>query len=1343
VITPQHHYQVQKVIKAFGLLHLEERPDPHSSQLKALKYRLAPIFVRNEIEQEKFYDLFEQYIEEIKKAELKKSVPSTQPSIDTSSNKTIYWLLLALIGLLGIAVLFQICAKPIAKPSTKLQCDFQILNPNQEVAIGDTLKTNNLSDTSRNIHYTWEIFDETAKEPHHQSKEHHLEHHFHTLEKGKHKKEVCLIAHDTLGPYPQQDTLVKKFTIVCQKKPIALTIQTDLVENFAKVDTEIAFSLAPKAEKNIRYEWTFEKEAAEKEAVIKVGSNPTYRYPKKGVYEIILRASKDTIGHCETIIKKSISVGSEQAPLEYMDPKADRITPRIQFRNWLWIPLVLLPLLSWFYCYWREQKAKLEQEKALQEARLAAEQKAQEQLKEDFAAPDKAPYYIPYQNNDGLIRMARETYRMADILRTRQEGLRQELDIPKSIQHTIEQGGFPSVATRYSTMPSEYLFLLDELESNSHQKRLFQFLTQFLRDKDIHLEAYWYRGTMHHFWNKQSPKGLGLETLRRLYPKHKLVVMGKGHELLHPYGGTNLIRPEFAHLLQEWTHRVLLTPQPVVSWTYREEALSKLLLPFPADMKGFRSALPYLDMDQEEIGEQAIDFDQRQSELRTKHFQPDVNYKKWRKLKDYEAYLAKHSHLKKWLYALAVHPHPTWEISVAIGRALESPAQPLVTYDNLLILSHIPWLQGKDLSPRLRKAFLVALQQLDPNAETKARQAVQAALQADKVKAAIKDSHANFEWQKEQVFQEFALHPNNAENNRKLQFLLDKLNRRQRMALEQSLERNFQAGLLQAQAKDLPDLEKHIATTLAGKTGATAIPTPNVPFKWWFYAAVGMSLFAILSAWILFSFNKTDRLYELVKGKAPVAIKCEDRSPLNSLQSLFFMELCPMTSAAVQWNNHAVTNIWHKENFTFNTITANTYRRMGDARDTFQLAIEKAGIKDYPLARQNLDKLYYNRGTAYYEAYFKGEQRDANLLDTAYLQYKKVEPTDSILLETWHALGLVHHYQKEDSLARNYLGNILRQDSSWFDSLSLTSFPHLASLLTASTNKPIIPFTDEFLESIKASNKEGLCRKIAAVNYNLSLRRTRLSQAELNLLNRTDINNRLARIPLGAEVTLLDSVDNFYAVSYKGLVGWIVNKYRQRTTLVPCTIQPPKIAKPQVIEEKIPPTIEPPKPSESNFFIDPRDQQSYRTFIISEQTWMAQNLNYTSQDSWCYLELAALCEKAGRLYTWEAAQNVCPQGWHLPTDEEWTSLLDNFGGEGSVAYQELIAKGDARFAVLLGGVRSSNGEFDDLEQDGFYWSATELDADIAWDYNFYSVDGKVYRNSLNKSWGVSVRCLKD
>jgi hypothetical protein len=103
-------------------------------------------------------------------------------------------------------------------------------------------------------------------------------------------------------------------------------------------------------------------------------------------------------------------------------------------------------------------------------------------------------------------------------------------------------------------------------------------------------------------------------------------------------------------------------------------------------------------------------------------------------------------------------------------------------------------------------------------------------------------------------------------------------------------------------------------------------------------------------------------------------------------------------------------------------------------------------------------------------------------------------------------------------------------------------------------------------------------------------------------------------------------------------------------------------------------------------FTDSRDGKTYKTVMIANQIWMAENLGYdVGKGSYCYDDDLKNCSKYGRLYTFEAAKRAVPHGWHLPSKSDFERLLTELGGPGTPAYAKLIEGGSSQFNVLFGG----------------------------------------------------------
>lgn len=189
------------------------------------------------------------------------------------------------------------------------------------------------------------------------------------------------------------------------------------------------------------------------------------------------------------------------------------------------------------------------------------------------------------------------------------------------------------------------------------------------------------------------------------------------------------------------------------------------------------------------------------------------------------------------------------------------------------------------------------------------------------------------------------------------------------------------------------------------------------------------------------------------------------------------------------------------------------------------------------------------------------------------------------------------------------------------------------------------------------------------------------------------------------------------------------------------------------------------------------DGNVYDTVVIGTQTWMVQNLKTTkykdgttiitnlSNTDWSnttsgaytfYNDSIKYKEIYGNLYNWYAVNTgkLAPEGWHVPTDAEWTTLTTYLGGEiiaGDKMKATTLWKPAAGitntnvsgFTGLPAGNRNYNGLFTNIGGNGYFWSSTEFGTSRAWarllSYNYSSAD----RDYGSKENGFSVRCVRD
>jgi uncharacterized protein (TIGR02145 family) len=195
------------------------------------------------------------------------------------------------------------------------------------------------------------------------------------------------------------------------------------------------------------------------------------------------------------------------------------------------------------------------------------------------------------------------------------------------------------------------------------------------------------------------------------------------------------------------------------------------------------------------------------------------------------------------------------------------------------------------------------------------------------------------------------------------------------------------------------------------------------------------------------------------------------------------------------------------------------------------------------------------------------------------------------------------------------------------------------------------------------------------------------------------------------------------------------------------------------------------------------DRNEYKSVLIGKQVWMAENLkvtHYRNGDpiltgydnyTWSKLDLNLTAAFAvyednisyaatyGNLYNWYTIgdnRDICPEGWHVPTDSEWKELTEYIGGEaiGGGRLKEIglehwkdpnkVATSETNFNALPGGYcYFNNGLFYDIGIKCYFWSSTANNSNHAWCWKLSYKSSEILRSNYKKRSGLSVRCIMD
>lgn len=250
------------------------------------------------------------------------------------------------------------------------------------------------------------------------------------------------------------------------------------------------------------------------------------------------------------------------------------------------------------------------------------------------------------------------------------------LNIPKTIQSSIRQIGFPHFEFKFKSRPPEYLFLIDRNSHGDHQAHLFEQLFLEFEKNEVHAIRFFYDDDPHLCWDEDG-EGHSLIELQKKYGQHHLIIFGDADDLLDNMTGELL---DWTSELLQWKNKAILSAEDPVEWMANRLHESSDFVLLRATTKNLAELSEIFNAFEKNPGKQAAskdDFDVN-----------DFEFSSAEEIVD-----ALKNHLSpitfQWLCACSVYPELNWNLTLYLGKQLFS--EEALTEENILTLVSLPW----------------------------------------------------------------------------------------------------------------------------------------------------------------------------------------------------------------------------------------------------------------------------------------------------------------------------------------------------------------------------------------------------------------------------------------------------------------------------------------------------------------------------------------------------------------------------------------------------------------------------------------------------------------------------
>lgn len=973
--------------------------------------------------------------------------------------------------------------------------------------------------------------------------------------------------------------------------------------------------------------------------------------------------------------------------------------------------------------------------------------------------------------NISKIDLNEDYFKVLQLMRQRTSDDHYVLNIPKTINKTIEKGGIIDFQYQYKTRPPEYLLLIDRQSSKNHRAYLYNYLFESFKANEVYIERFFYEGDIRLCWNEYYPNGIKLQDLQQTFRDARLIIVGSGYQLLNPVSGK---LAKWTHIFDNWSGKAILSPRPTKNWAGREKQLQQKFILLPASIQSLTAMVDKMEaIDPDEIKTKINDEVNEPIEFRGGLIETLQHYFSIKKSGE-----PRDESLIHWIAACAIYPALHWDLTMYLGQELSTEDNNLLTFDHINQLTRLPWFVEGKIPEQARLELLEYLpEEIELDLRKSLRDLFETIPPPDENSVAFADSRINISLNK------YLLEKNNLLRTEIDQFA------RAGADIDVTMLKYLEGEKSPKDFEVDPNLRKY-AEGEKPKIGIDRW-TKNLSF-----------LVLFLTIGIVF-YNPS---FESCKGEL---IQFND------------LELCLSTPdnhlvyRAAEIRNHIKQNNYEpidslekeavKQYFLFNS-GKRTVAEVGEIqKNEYGIESIMPFVKsDTSILHfyQNLAVDFYNHGVPSYnrfdslgkpvEEYYQISGDSINFCkafeEAKFYDNKIVSSELSTNLEDiLKSKCFVESVSSQPQEGNNTNVLTLKIGGRVFDKGTNERLKNVEvfflgeKIITNSRGRYVHdvpvddPSKDFDLKYVKENYKE-ITKRYTRNEITVSEKdKDKIFQLEDVFMEKTGID--LACFEKNKEAYLSYMSRKAYAEAFqtientrgcnlensheKEILEWraellligqnliaegdalfskesYLEAYEAYTTVGSIAegtdLETSELASKINLTRSI---------VNYEILLDTRDNKQYEISKLKDgKVWMLQNLNFETPKSFCVNDDPSNCKKWGRLYTWIEARNACPKNWHLPSKSEWTAMINLYGFDSYEIYTNLSKIG---FTEEAAGYRDDmdKRKYLDTGITGLMWTSSR-ETKISANTIEYHLDSKqvVVANRLMIN-AKSCRCVKD